>query len=510
MHLLCTHIVLLCISIIGVKLHYIKILIALSTVAVAGLIALQVYWVNNTFQLREQDFGSNVSKALNKVVFVLEKEEAKKNALNKSSSIRLSSSGKDKMVLTYGKRNINIIEGADLDESRDSAFYAKLGPEGLNQSELLKQSGIIDDILGGVVELDIYNSIANRLDTTFLDSLIKAELENFGIKAKYEFAVFNRAKMPEIISEKNKPNVDLFLKEGYKAQLFPGDAMADINYLRLWFPNERGYLINSMWSMLAIAVALMLCIMFLFSYSIGIIYRQKKLSDIKNDFINNMTHELKTPIATISLACEAMNDPDMQKSARAMSTYIGMINEENKRLGVLVENVLRTAIFEQGEMQLRVNRVDIHEVIRQVIRNIEIQVKKKQGEIITHLDAGNTVIEGDNLHLTNVIYNLIDNAVKYSETAPRVEIYTRDEMNGIAIAFKDNGIGISKENQRKVFDKLYRVPTGNVHNVKGFGLGLSYVKGVIEKHHGTVDVESEVKKGSTFTIHIPRKYEKEN
>jgi two-component system phosphate regulon sensor histidine kinase PhoR len=263
-------------------------------------------------------------------------------------------------------------------------------------------------------------------------------------------------------------------------------------------------------AMLATSGALLLVIMLLFSFSIRTIYRQKKLSEIKNDFINNMTHELKTPIATISLACEAMNDPDMQKSTRAMSTYIGMINEENKRLGVLVENVLRTAIFEQGEMQLRVNKVNIHTVIEQVIRNIEIQVKKKKGQIIQHLDASNPVIEGDNLHITNVIYNLIDNAIKYSEISPTVEIFTRDEMNGVAIAFRDNGIGITRENQRKIFDKLYRVPTGNVHNVKGFGLGLSYVKGVIEKHGGTVDVESEVKKGSTFTIHIPRTYEKES
>jgi signal transduction histidine kinase len=177
---------------------------------------------------------------------------------------------------------------------------------------------------------------------------------------------------------------------------------------------------------------------------------------------------------------------------------------------VLVENVLRTAIFEQGEMQLRINKVNLHEVIEQVIRNIEIQVKKKKGQIIKHLDASNPIIEGDHLHITNVIYNLIDNGIKYSETEPTIEIYTRDELSGIAIDFKDNGIGISRENQRKIFDKLYRVPTGNVHNVKGFGLGLSYVKGVIEKHNGTVEVESEVKKGSTFTIHIPRKYEKES
>jgi two-component system phosphate regulon sensor histidine kinase PhoR len=250
--------------------------------------------------------------------------------------------------------------------------------------------------------------------------------------------------------------------------------------------------------------------MLLFSFSIRTIYRQKKLSEVKNDFINNMTHELKTPIATISLACEALNDPDMRGSEKALGTYVGMINEENKRLGVLVENVLRTAIFEQGEMQLRKEKIDLHAIIRQVIRNIEIQVRKRKGEIITHLDASDPVVEGDSLHITNVIYNLIDNAIKYSADTPRVEVFTRDGIAEIAIAFRDNGIGISRENQKRIFEKLYRVPTGNIHNVKGFGLGLSYVKGVIEKHGGSVDVSSELKKGSTFTIHIPRTYEKEN
>ena len=187
-----------------------------------------------------------------------------------------------------------------------------------------------------------------------------------------------------------------------------------------------------------------------------------------------------------------------------------MIRDENKRLGVLVENVLRTSIFEQGQMKLKIQQFDVHQVILQVIANIEIQVKARNGQIVTRFYAKNSVVMGDQLHITNVVYNLIDNAIKYSEVSPKLEIETRSEDGFIAVSFKDHGIGISKENQRKVFDKLYRVPTGNIHNVKGFGLGLSYVKGVLEMHGGTVDVESETKKGSTFTIHIPIEHEKEN
>lgn len=494
------------------KERYIRLLMVLSTFAVIGLIAIQVYWVNNTFTLREQDFASNVSKALNRVSEKLEKMEAQKLAAEEAvrTSVSISGTPDSSLVLRYGKRQVDVIASTAMEESRDSVFYNQLGKGGLEQSRILAQSGILDDIMDGLVELDIYRTIEERVDSSKLDSLLRFEFEERGIKADYVYGIFNKLHQPELMQEGAELYQEYFFTEGYKTQLFPNDPITDPNYLRVWFPEQQKYLLRSMWSMLAISGVLLLVIMFLFSFSIGTIYRQKKLSDVKNDFINNMTHELKTPIATISLACEALNDPDMQTSPRALTTYVGMINEENKRLGVLVENVLRTAIFEQGEMQLRLQKINLHQVIEQVIRNIEIQVKKRNGGIITHLDASDPVVVGDILHITNVVYNLIDNAIKYSESNPTVEVFTRDEMDGVAVAFRDKGMGISRENQRRIFDKLYRVPTGNVHNVKGFGLGLSYVKGVLEKHGGSIDVESEMKKGSTFTIHIPRKHEKEN
>lgn len=474
--------------------------------------AIQIYWVNNTFLLREQDFAASVTKALMHVSEVIEKKENKQLEAERARkpSISISGSQDSSLVLSYGKRDVNIINGQQLEVSRDSVFYSQLGESGIDQSEILSQSGLLDDIMGGMLELDIYRTIDERIDTVFLDSLIKSELENHGIKAKYFVGVFNKFNQPEILTPEAIPYAQSFVSEGYKALLFPNDPISDPNFLRIWFPNQNRYLLRSMGLMLATSIGLLLVIIFLFGFSIRTIWNQKKLSDIKNDFINNMTHELKTPIATISLACEALNDEDMRKSERALQTYVGMINEENKRLGVLVENVLRTAIFEQGDMQLRIQKVNMHSVIDQVIRNIEIQVKKKKGEIIREFNCTDPIVEADLLHITNVVYNLIDNAIKYSQISPRVEVITSDDGKKIAIAFRDNGIGISKENQRKIFDKLYRVPTGNVHNVKGFGLGLSYVKGVIDKHFGNVDVTSEPKKGSTFTVHIPRKHEKEN
>jgi two-component system, OmpR family, phosphate regulon sensor histidine kinase PhoR len=491
------------------KERYIQLLIAVSTVAVIGLIAIQVYWVNNTFRLREQDFASNVSKALNEVTAELEQREAAELARVKLArpSVSLSSGDGKELVFSDGGKRVSVVDQRSLEVSRDSVFYSRLGQQGIDQSRILEQTGILDDIMGGLVELDIYTSVRERVDSVLLDSLIESSLEERGIKASYQYGIFNKLHQPELLSAAARENAERFFSEGYKSQLFPNDPISDINFLRVWFPDQRRYLLTSMWMMLSTSAILLIVIMVLFSFSIRTIYRQKKLSDVKNDFINNMTHELKTPISTISLACEALTDPDMRNSEKAVSTYVGMISDENKRLGVLVENVLRTAIFEQGEMQLRHQKIDLHSVILHVIRNIEIQVKKKKGEIITHLNAADPVILGDSLHLTNVIYNLIDNAIKYSTTTPKVEIFTREEPGGVAISFRDNGIGISRENQRRIFDKLYRVPTGNVHNVKGFGLGLSYVKGVVEKHGGTVEVESELRKGSTFILHIPRSHE---
>lgn len=494
------------------KERYIQLLIAVSTVAVIGLIAIQVYWVNNTFTLREQDFASAVSKAMSTVALKIEKEELQRLAEQEASapSVSISSQDDKTLILNYGMAGVDVVPGNSRNEDADSSIVGQLENQGIDDGGILSQSGILDDIMGGLFELDIYKSISDRIDTTRLDSMLQSEFELRGIRAKFHYAVYNKLQQPEIACEDARPFLESILTQGYKTQLFPNDPITDPNFLRVWFPNQSRYLLSTMWLMLATSTILLVVIMFLFSYSIRTIYRQKKLSDIKNDFINNMTHELKTPIATISLACEALHDPDMRKSESAIASYVGMIRDENKRLGILVENVLRTSVFEQGEMKLRFQPIDIHQSILQVIANIDIQVKKRNGEIRTHLDASLANIQGDQLHITNVIYNLIDNAIKYSENKPIVEIYTRDEVNGIAVAFRDFGIGISKENQAKVFDKLYRVPTGNIHNVKGFGLGLSYVKGVVEMHGGTVEVESELKKGSTFTIHLPYKYEKEN
>ncbi len=487
---------------------YIRLLVVGSALAVVGLIAIQVYWISNVFTLREQEFSEHVNQALKYTGTELEKRDVAKDSMASSPSVSLSAPNKENLVISYGGGDVSVLPQSTF--GQDSVSVDPLAAVGEKDAKILSQSGILDDIMGGLLELDIYASVIDRIDTLVLDSLLNQSLNAQGVKAEYDYGIFNKLQQPEIIPAHSKLNADQIQREGYRIQLFPNDPIADPNYLCIWFPRERQYVLSTMGTMLLTSAILMLLIMLLFSFSINTIYRQKKLSEIKNDFINNMTHELKTPIATISLACEALSDPDMRTGEKAITNYVGMIRDENKRLGILVENVLRTSIFEQGQIKLKLQQFDIHEVIRQVITNIDIQIKTRNGQIVTRFDAKNSMVKGDLLHITNVVYNLIDNAIKYSEGSPRVEILTSDEPRGIAISFVDFGIGISKENQRKIFDKLYRVPTGNIHNVKGFGLGLSYVKGVMEMHGGTVDVMSEIKKGSTFIIHIPIEHEKEN
>ena len=216
-----------------------------------------------------------------------------------------------------------------------------------------------------------------------------------------------------------------------------------------------------------------------------------------------MTHEFKTPISTISLACEVLNDKSIDKTPERTHNYVKMISEENKRLSLLVENILQTAILEKGEFKLNVQTTDIHNLIEQTIANIKLQVENKDGEITTELNAEKHTIHADRIHITNIIFNLIDNALKYSSQNPHIKITTRSYKDGIFIFVKDNGIGISKENQHRIFDTMYRVHTGNIHNVTGFGLGLSYVKAVVEKHGGSIKVDSELNKGSTFIVYLP-------
>jgi len=224
---------------------------------------------------------------------------------------------------------------------------------------------------------------------------------------------------------------------------------------------------------------------------------------MKNDFINNMTHEFKTPISTISLACEALKDDDIKKSESLYDNYIGVINTENKRLGSMAEQILQTAIMDKGQLKLNQVAFNVHEIIGKAIESKNIQIESKKGSLQSSLLATNPQVVGDKIHLTNVVINLLDNAIKYNLLQPEIVINTVNRNGSILIRVKDNGIGINSSDQKRIFEKLFRVHTGNLHDFKGFGLGLNYVKTIVEMHRGIVSVESGLGKGSIFTIKLP-------
>lgn len=251
------------------------------------------------------------------------------------------------------------------------------------------------------------------------------------------------------------------------------------------------------------SILITLFVLTLFSLALYIIFKQKRLSEMKNDFVNNMTHELKTPISTISLASQMLNDksiPDEQKNLAHISR---IIQTESKQLGFQVERVLQMAIFDHGQLKLKQEEINLHELIETVAQNFLLQIDKRAGKLEFLPEAEDPVIKGDTMHITNVISNLMENALKYTKQTPLIRVLTKNESGGITLSVIDNGIGINKEDQKRIFDKFYRVPTGNIHNVKGFGLGLSYVKLIVDQHKGTIGIKSDSDKGSRFDIHLP-------
>lgn len=486
------------------KRQVIYILVIAISAAFAGLVAIQFYWVNNSVLLREQEFDTNVQYAMLAVAEVIEREDF---YIDGPAPQLLDDAEVAKRVgSTYNLEEALGIQPDERTRDQVSTFRPELRPSD-QTPEGTVSAPPSQPVKPSPKEVD--EPYRSKEVTLFaLDSLLNEEFKRNKVRARFFYGVFNRYHQPEILDGEAEKHRDEFFTKGYKVPLFENDDKHQTYFLRVFFPARRSYLIQSMWVMLSASGVLIILIISAFTFAIFTILRQKKVNEIKNDFINNMTHELKTPISTISLACEALNDPDVPKTDRILRTYLGMIHTENKRLGVLVENVLRSAVLDKGEMILRTEQVNLHEIVKGVVRNIAIQVKKHGGRVRTEFEAENPVIKGDPVHLTNVVYNLIDNALKYSPDAPEITIRSHDAKGGVELEFQDNGIGISKENQRKIFDKLYRVPTGNVHNVKGFGLGLSYVKAVTEKHGGYIRVESELKKGSTFYVYLPSRYEK--
>ena len=362
-----------------------------------------------------------------------------------------------------------------------------------------------------VAELKNYEQsleIAQRVDMDKVDRNLTRSLSQRGIDAKFNFGVLSTDKGKSIFfGIPNEDSIKNLENSEFKVDMFPGEISEKSIVLSIYFPHQNHLIMGSMGVMLILSALFIVVVSSVFIATIRIILKQKKISEIKNDFISNMTHELKTPISTISLACEAIADKTIDLSPEIQSNYIGIIRSENRRLGILVEKVLKNAILDKGELSLKYDPLDINKVIENVIMNFDLKIKKKSGKVELNLEENLPMLMADPVHMKNIISNLIDNAIKYTKQKPRLNITTKGMGNLLEIKIQDNGIGISPENQKNIFEKFYRVPTGNVHDVKGFGLGLNYVNTIIENMGGTINVSSELEKGTVFTLKIPFNHE---
>ncbi|GAB3898199.1 hypothetical protein GCM10028825_47060 [Spirosoma agri] len=375
-----------------------------------------------------------------------------------------------------------------------------------------EQSDMIKTVLKGLLLSD--RPIEDRINRLALDTLLRQSLQERGISIPFAFGVRTKSQ-PAFLFTSLGMDPRQFRESGYKAALFPNNMMETGNYVYIYFPTQRQFILSQLWFTFSASAVLILVILACFYIAISTIVRQKKLADIKNDFINNMTHEFKTPISTISLAVEMAQEQVRQPHAMAglgsdessinerLSRYMGIIRDETRRLGSHVEKVLQMALLDRGEIKLKLSSVNVHDVIEKVLNNMSLQIEQRGGELDLQFEADREIIEADEVHVTNILYNLLDNALKYSPESPHITLVTRSLPEGVSITVTDHGLGMSKDQVSRIFEKFYRVPTGNRHDVKGFGLGLSYVKKMIDEHHGQILVESELGKGSSFEVILP-------
>lgn len=370
-----------------------------------------------------------------------------------------------------------------------------------NFEKIRRKSEMVQDVFQELVTEE--RAVSERINQSQLDSLLRKEIQNQHICLPFTYGVHSSQKNKVVLASLSASTAPELPASAYKATLFPSDVFCANDYLFVHFPDRDQYILSNMWAVLTSSAGLILVIFGCFYAAIATILKQKKLSDIKNDFINNMTHEFKTPISTISLACEVLQDGDVSQNPTQTNRYLHIIRDETKRLGSQVEKVLQAALLDRGKLNLKMTQVNVHEIIHDALQHIGVQIEQRQGTIHMALHAPQTAIQADEMHVTHLMYNLLDNANKYSPEAPQISIRTENVAGGIVITIADKGIGMNKDALHRIFDQFYRVPTGNVHNVKGFGLGLSYVKTIVQAHNGHICVESQPNAGSSFEVFLP-------
>ncbi|MBL0015722.1 MAG: HAMP domain-containing histidine kinase [Bacteroidetes bacterium] len=514
------------------KKAHIRILVVVMSVALLALLAVQWFWVQNAVALREKQFRYKVRSAMEAVVERLQEREIS-IALNSSNLIglpvfhfpprepiccptphkpRTLSEGllkltTDSMPTHFMQQEVStgrMVNGKWVEQKSVQTTVSQGDTQVVVKHGLSDREGheYINNVIHRLLQGGL--PIHQRLEPSVVDSLLKEELLRREIEDPFVYNITQQGLLSSFLQPLEPSSAIDNEQEFFRVQLFPHDIRPSEHFLELQFPNRQGTTLRAMGLVLPTSGVLVVIVMGCFGIALIAFRRQQKLSDLKTDFINNMTHELKTPISTISLALEVLSDPQMQTKER-IGLYTKVIGQENDRLKTQVDRVLQAAAMERGELKLDLLEVDLDQLIQEQIERIRLHVENRGGTIHYRSEATNMGIQADEVHLGGVIFNLLDNANKYSPEKPQISVRAYNVLGGIEIEVQDLGIGISSDSQRKVFDKFYRVPTGNVHDVKGFGIGLSYALSMAKAHGGDIRLRSEVGRGSTFTLFLPQK-----
>jgi len=487
-----------------------------------GLIVLQARYVRINAEMIENQFNDNVQRSLFQTVSLVEENEALEyleqtleGADYKSNGNRLMNMDAQNVRL---KHNIDSMaenlkptsEQLNRPSVRLSTRHGKSTIEETSrylqekfQQNFSRSKTILDQAVFRWMKETDDKEISERIDFEDLDGILDKVFVNNGVLLPFYYSVVD--KQGKVIYNCHKDIHQVVLNSQnnvYTQKLFPLEESNHAAYLQVIFPTKQNYILSSM-NLLLPSIALLVVIFIIFVVAIIIIFRQKQLNNMKNDFVNNMTHELKTPISTISLASQMLQDQGVGKTPETLKHISNVIRDETKRLSLQVEKVLQMAVFEKDKSMLKLNEIKINSLVADIIGNFSLKVTSKGGKITSKLAAANDVALVDEVHFTNVIFNLMDNALKYCDKPLLLTIETWNEKDNLLISIEDNGIGIRKEDLKSIFEKFYRVSTGNVHNVKGFGLGLAYVKKIVTEHKGSIKVESELNIGTKFIITIP-------
>mgnify|MGYP000390651300 CR=1 FL=1 len=516
-------------------------LVVLMSFALIGIISVQLYWIKSSVEDKEEQFSNAITQVLSKVTDKIEDREMHdyserflniKDSVGEFKSSQLSNiffidrdlNSNEILFYSHGilEEDYNIAStffdngnGNDSTAVRNytskrtkTVYKEEFGLDGksykLNPIQKLEKVGGLSSIDKAVFD-DVYRVYAEkvpihkRVTRQEIELLLDRELENRGMEIDYEYGVYSRGLPTKVKSSKFKYGESTT----YKTPFFK-DSEGNSNFsLLLNFPKKKKFLLQSILGMAILSLVFTLIIVIAYSGAIYQLIKQKQISEIKSDFINNMTHEFKTPIATINLAVEAIKNPKIIGDPEKVQRYLQMIREENKRMHAQVENVLRISKLEKNQLDISKDRVNVHDIINKSITHVQLIVNDRGGYIKTHLNAERSELLANEMHFGNVIVNILDNAVKYSPNEPKIDVFTEVVNNSIVIEIKDQGAGMSKAVLKRVFEKFYREHTGDIHNVKGHGLGLAYVKKIVEDHQGEVYAESEKDKGTSFYIKLP-------